>query len=251
LPLDLGELRRRRLRPVDVAVVDSGVDATHPRLEGRVKKAVHFDPHATMPEPLEGDPTANNDLFGHGTAVGSIIAELAPNANLVDVRVLRPGNQGVGMVLVAGLRHAIDLGCPVINMSVAASVKISRPLQGLVEKAYRTGQIVVASKRNMPLADYGYPAELSGTVSVDSLSTSRLLDLIYRGGKVIEYAACGEELEVAVAGGGYRKVTGTSFAAPIVAAICALFLGARPDLRPFEIKTVLKAYAAQTGLGDA
>jgi subtilisin family serine protease len=247
LPLDLVELRHWDLRAVDVAVVDSGIDATHPILEGRVAAAYHYDPHAETPEPLDGPTQENNDVFGHGTAVGSIIAELAPNARLIDVRVLRPGNQGVGDVLVAGLRHAIELGCPVINMSIAASAKLARQLQPLLETAYRSGQVVVASTRNMPLVDYGFPAELSGTISVDSMSTPRLLDLLYRGRThVIEFAACGEELEVAVAGGGYRRVTGTSFATPVVAAVCALLLGAKPDLRPFEIRTLLKAYSERT-----
>lgn len=246
LPRDLIELRHWDLGAVDVAVVDSGIDATHSLLEGRVAAACHYDPRAERPEPLDGSTEENNDVFGHGTAVGSIIAELAPNARLIDVRVLRPGNQGVGEILVAGLRHAIRLGCPVINMSIAASARLGRELQPLLETAYRNGQVVVASTRNMPLVDYGFPAELSGTISVDSMSTPRLLDLLYRSDEVIEFAACGEELEVAVAGGGYRRVTGTSFATPVVAAICALLLGAKPELRPFEIRTVLKAYSERT-----
>jgi subtilisin len=98
--------------------------------------------------------------------------------------------------------------------------------------------------RNMPLLDHGYPAEFTGSVSVDSAQTERLLDLLYHAGEIIEFAARGEEVEVAAPGGGLTTKTGTSFAGPLVAGLCALLLGRRPDLRPFEVKTLLKAYAA-------
>lgn len=244
LPPTVAELREQELEPVTVAVLDSGIDATHDLLQGRVVEAFHIDPGDEALEVQAGSIEENNDVFGHGSAVCSVVAAVAPNARIVDVRVLRPGNQGAGPVLVAGLRHAIDHGAQVINMSLAATAKFARPLHPLLEKAYRQGQAVVASKRNMPFADQGYPAEFMTSVSVDSEKTEEWLRLLYQPGEIIEFAANGEEVEVANAGGGLRRVTGTSFAAPLVSGVIALLLGVRPDLRPFEIKTILKAYAS-------
>lgn len=246
LPPTLAELRAERLAPVSVAVLDSGIDATHERLTGRVCEAYYFDPGDKTRKAKTASLEENNDVFGHGTAVSSLVAAVAPNARITDVRVLRPGNQGVGGVLVAGLRHAIELRAQVINMSIAASEKISRSLHPLLEKAYRQGQIVVASKRNLPLTDQGYPAEFMTSISVDSILTGNLLRILYRPDDVIEYAADGQDVEVANAGGGLRRVSGTSLATPLVSGICALLYGIRPDLRPFEVKTLLKAYASAT-----
>ena len=52
-----------------------------------------------------------------------------------------------------------------------------------------------------------------------------------------------DEVTVAAAGGGYTTKTGTSFATPAVCGLCALLVGAFPDLRPFELKTLLKKNA--------
>src|SRR5262249_16502647 len=97
------------LAPVDVGILDSGVDGTHPALSGRVADAWGVgvtDGKATL-TPL---PIANNDLFGHGTAVGSIIAGIAPNARLHDVRVLGRSNTGAEEALIAGFEHAVEKG---------------------------------------------------------------------------------------------------------------------------------------------
>jgi len=112
-------------------------------------------------------------------------------------------------------------------------------LISLCEIAYRQGQVVVASKRNMPLVDNGFPAELSSCIGVDSTRMEAALNLQYRAGDPIEFIAHGEEVLVAAPNGGYTTKTGTSFAAPAVSALCALMLGTWPALRPFEIKTLL------------
>lgn len=243
LPEDLWTLREDPLTPVRVAVLDSGIDATHPWLAGRVEEAWATEDDEGSCSVVQRDPSAHNDVFGHGTAVGSIIAGIAPNARLIDVRVLESGSTGSGTALVAGLEYAVRRGFPVVNMSLAATAKFAALLHRLVRQAYRQGQVVTAAKRNMPLVDNGYPAEFSDTVSVDSLDTDRLAHVLYRPGEPIEFAAQGEEVRVAAAGGGYTIRTGTSLATPVVSGVVALLLGANPTLRPFEIKTLLKMYS--------
>src|SRR4051794_32356587 len=94
LAVPLEALRERTLAPVDVVVIDSGVDATHPDLAGRVKSAYRVEVTGSQAEVTEHAPTENVDTFGHGTAVASIICRSAPNARIVDVRVIGANNTG-------------------------------------------------------------------------------------------------------------------------------------------------------------
>jgi len=235
------DLASRALEPVEVAILDTGVDATHPELAGRVAASLAVEMIDGKPEVREHAPVENADVYGHGTAVASIVARLAPNARIVDVRILGPDNSGSGAALVAGLQAAVARRCRVINMSLAAQAKFADQLHVLCETAYRQNQIVVAAKRNMPLVDNGFPAEFSSCISVDREKFASSFRVHYRGDDPIEYAAHGEDVEVAAAGGGFTTKTGTSFATPAVSAVCALLVGADPSLRPFEVKTLLKA----------
>jgi subtilisin family serine protease len=237
------ELVGRATHPIDVAVVDSGIDATHPDLASRIAGTYSINTEGDEPQIVEHAVPANQDCFGHGTAVASIIARLAPNARLVDVRVLEPGNQGSGAALVAGLRLVTARRWRLVNMSLAATGRFATVLNELCETAYRQNQVVVASKRNSPFTDLGFPAEFSSSISVDRGNFPTPYDIRYLDGSPIEYAAHGDEVVCAAAGGGYTTKTGTSFATPVMTALCALLLGAFPDLKLFELKTILKAYA--------
>ncbi|MFB3820168.1 MAG: S8 family serine peptidase [Candidatus Methylomirabilales bacterium] len=239
----LAALARRPLPPVRVAVVDSGVDATHPELRGRVARAVRVQPSGTKQRVITGAVPRNADVYGHGTAVASIICKVAPNAEILDIRVLSPDNVCSGDTLVEGFRHAIQSGARIINMSLAASAKFAAPLRELCEMAYRRNQLVVASRRNMPLTDQGFPAEIATCIGVDNTRLPSQLAVLFRQDGVIEFAAHGEDVVVAAPGGGTTTLTGTSFAAPAVSGICALLVGASPDLRPFEVKSLLRAFS--------
>jgi len=239
----LERMLERDLAPVDVCVIDSGVDTTHPDLAPRVQASWRVDLVDGKPR-LEDVPLGvNNDSFGHGTATSSIICSLAPNARVYDVRVLGEGNQGGGAALVRGLRLAVRKKWRVVNMSLAATSKFAGELTVLCDQAYTQNQVVVASKRNMPLADNGFPSEFASCISVDNINFEKPYALKYLPDSVIEYGAHGNDVTVAASGGGYTVKSGTSFAAPRISAICAIILGCYPDLRPFELKTVLKQYA--------
>jgi subtilisin family serine protease len=235
-------LRNRDLQPIEVAVLDSGMDASHGDLRGRVVAAFGVGGSGDEVEMVEADVCGNRDQFGHGTAVGSIIAAIAPNARLVDIRILDAENESSGSMLLAGFRLALTRRSPIVNLSLAATARFSGPLRELCEIAYRQRQLVVAAKRNAGYPDLGFPAELSPTVSVDRSGIDSIFHIAFRGSP-IEFAGRGDDVVCAAPGGGYTTKTGTSFATPTVAALCALLLGAYPDLTAFEIKSVLKAMA--------
>jgi len=249
LTLSLEELLARPLAPVIVAVVDSGVDATHPDLAGRVAEARRIQ----AGEISEVAPGSNNDTYGHGTGVASIIARVAPNARIVDIRVLNPGNVGAGEDLVAGLRLAVRARHPVVNMSLASPPRFAPQLASLCERAFYEDQIVVAARRNTPTSDQGFPAEFASVLGVTTAAVPEHLFLRYQPRWCIELEARGDRVMAAAAGGGYKEMSGTSFAAPAVAGLCALLLGAFPGLRPHEVRALLCAYGedAPPGLAAA
>jgi subtilisin len=243
LEVPLSDLLKRDLAPVDVAILDSGIDATHPMLAGRVVEAfgvIKADGHETIVG-LAQD--TDNDQFGHGTAVGSIIARIAPNARLFDIRVLGADNTGADEILAAGIRHSVAKGWAVLNLSLAAGYRMRGDLEAACEAAYYRGQTLVAARRNIPVGGDGLPAELPSCIGVDLGSYQAPFEFGFLVGSPIEVIAGGDGVVVAARGGGFKTVTGTSFATPAISGLCALLLGAFPDLQPYELKSILRSRA--------
>lgn len=242
LSASLPQLRSQRLHPVTVAVIDSGIDSSHEALRKKVIGAWKFTGDESEKSQLP--PHTNNDDAGHGTAVAGIITKIAPNARILDFKVLSAGFAGSGKAMLKGLADAIDSEAKIINMSLACLNKYRDELSGLLEEAYRKRKIIIASKRNIPKpGDLGFPAELSACIAVDNQSFDTPFLIRHTGEQPIEFAAHGENVLSARHGGGYYRLTGTSFATPTVSGITALLLGKFPDLELFEIKSVLKYHS--------
>lgn len=248
----LPDLRSKRLKSVTVAVIDTGIDSSHEVLRKRIYGAWEFvEDEGEIVERILPLRT-NNDDAGHGTAVASIIAKIAPNAKILDFKVLNANFSGTGKVMMAGLRAAIDSDAKIINMSLACLAKYKNELSALLEEAYQKHKIVIASKRNSVLQnDQGFPAELSSCVSVENHSYDNNPFFIeHIDEQPIEFAAHGENILVAQNGGGYYRLTGTSFATPTVTGNVALLLGKYPELELYEIKSILKFHSLQNTFAD-
>jgi subtilisin len=236
-------LLERDLAPVDVAVVDGGVDATHPELIRRVDSAVRIEPHGEIYGAVQSKCPADQDVGGHGTSVAGILARIAPNARIHDIRIFDSHKNSSGLTNIAGFQHAVERGCSIINLSVVCSANHSAALRQLCEHAYRRNLVVVAARRNVPKPDFGYPAEFSSCISVGNGIFSSVYDYSYTGKPPIEFIAFGSGIEAPTVNHGYTRVDGTSFAAPVISGLCALIRGAFPGLTPFEVKAALKAFA--------
>jgi subtilisin family serine protease len=224
---------------VRVGIIDSGVDADHPDVAG-VGEAV------VVRAGEDGRPVADADnepdVSGHGTACAAIIRSLAPQCELVSVRVLGPDFTGSGRDLVAGLLWALQNRCQVVNLSLATTRKeFASPLQELVDDAYFNNAIVVASAHNMPVLSW--PWRFAAVVSVASHDRPDGYEFHYNPEPPVEFYARGADLDVAWPGGGHIRVTGNSFATPHISAFCALILAKHPGLTPFQVKSTLYATA--------
>jgi subtilisin len=228
---------------VQVCILDSGIERGHP-LVGEVDRAVAIevdeDDETIVHEDEEGD------LCGHGTACAGIVRSIAPRCSLVSVRVLGAGYTGSGPVLLAGLRWAIEQGFDVINMSLSTTKQqFAGLLHELADSAYFKRTVLVASAHNLPVESY--PWRFSSVISVGSHEGGDPLAYYYNPEPPVEFFARGVGIDVAWLDGGELRVTGNSFATPHISGICALVLGAHPELTPFQLKNVLYLTATNVG----
>ena len=248
-----GLARRMRLRGISrewawggatgagirVGIIDTGLEVDHPRLAGRVVQSVAVE--------LDGDeaqvvPDDGKDLYGHATACGGIIVGMAPDVELISIRVLGADLRGKGAAFAAALEWAIDQGIDVLNLSLSSKSETLFPIfHDLVDRAYFRREILVSAANNVPAASY--PSLFSSVFSVAAHGEPDPLRLYYNPEPPVEFGAWGVDVPMAWKDGGSTVATGNSFAAPHVAAMVALILSKHPGLAPFEVKAVLAAIA--------
>jgi serine protease AprX len=264
---------------VTVAVLDSGIapvaDLTQP--SSRIIAAVDFV-----------DSTAGvGDPGGHGTHVAGIIAGngtdsaggyegIAPEANLIDVRVLNEGGTASMSTVIGGIQwvvnHKSAYNIRVLNISLGTPASVNyrlSPLASAVEMAWFGGIVVVTSAGNSgPLpTTVSSPADDPFVISVGCLDDNQTLDplddlipnfsahgptryghvkpdLVAPGRKVISLRSPGSYLDELLperrVGESYFRLTGTSMSAPVVSGIVALMLERNPGLKPNQVKNILR-----------
>jgi subtilisin family serine protease len=224
---------------VRICLLDSGVDASHPRVGG-LDQAMEV---ATGPEGgidvVQAEP---NDKVGHGTACASVIRSVAPAALLSSVRVLTNGKYGAGKALLAGLRWAIENDFDIVNLSLStAKTQFIDELRELSDQAYFRRCVLVTAAHNLPVRSYPWP--FASVISVASHNGPDPMTYYYNPSPPVDFYARGMRVPVAWPGGRETRSTGNSFAAPHIAGICALILSKHPMLTPFQLKSVLYSAA--------
>ena len=226
---------------VDVAIVDSGVEADHPDVGGLASSvALSYD--AAAPDQVRVEEGPHEDLFGHGTAIAGIVRSLAPGCRLHSVRVLGDRLTGRGPVFAAGLRWAVERGMHVVNLSLSTGKDEYHGLfHDLADEAYFRGTSLVCAVNNAPVASF--PSQYAAVLSVAAHQGADPERFDYNPDPPVEFGAPGIDVEVAWRGGTRLVATGNSFAAPHITGLVARLLGNHPGLTPFQVKTVLHALA--------
>ena len=147
---------------VRVAVVDSGVEADHPALEGCVDADAGLAISVGPDDELIEAPGPHDDAFGHGTACAGVIHSFAPEARITSVKVLGAGLVGKAAAFLRGLGWAVEHGFDVINLSLGTNRREwALPFYEVCDKAYFAGSVVVTAANNMPRPSF---PSLYGTV---------------------------------------------------------------------------------------
>jgi subtilisin len=221
-----------------VAIVDSGVEAGHPAIGGRLVESVRVE--------LAGDGARvvgdeGTDVVGHGTAAAGIIHSIAPGADLVSIRVLGADNRGKGEAFLAALEWAIGQGVSVVNLSLSSkSEALYADFHALADRAYFANVLLVSAANNVP--GPSYPSLFAAVVSVAAHDIRDPSVWFYNPEPPVEFGAYGIDVNVAWRGG-RSVVTGNSFAAPHIAGIATLIRAKHPGISPFETKAILAATA--------
>ncbi len=148
-------------RGIRIAIVDSGVHASHPHL-GHVAGGVGIDPYGVLHEDYI-------DRLGHGTAVTAAIREKAPDADLFAVKVFDRSLATSVTSLVAAIDWAVGSGMHLVNLSLGTPrTAHEAPLQHAVARASAQGVLVVSARRDDRNPDARwFPGSLAGVVAVD------------------------------------------------------------------------------------
>ncbi|HEX2908804.1 MAG TPA: S8 family serine peptidase, partial [Phototrophicaceae bacterium] len=207
---------------VTIAVIDSGVCADHPDLSGRILPGYDF---------VSNDDTPQDD-FGHGCSVTGIIAAntgntegiagIAPNAQILPLRVLDERGLGTYSNVAAAIVYATDHGAQIINLSLGGS-NSSTVLQNAVNYAVSKGVLVIAAAGNTGGAVL-YPAAYDAVIAVTAVDSDLQRSSFSSFGPQVDLLAPGRDILTTTRDGSYRLMTGTSFAAPEAAGIAALQL---------------------------
>lgn len=227
-------------RGVTVAIVDSGVDASHAAIAGRVSRRLRVVLDGEIATVMDdADPA---DPVGHGTACAGIVAGIAPAAELVSIRVLGPDNRGKGRAVAAAVDWAIAHGIPVVNMSLSSrSEALFATFHDLADRAYFANTLLVCAANNVP--GPSYPSLFAAVLSVAAHDVPDPDVWFYNPSPPVEFGAYGLDVDVAWRDGGRIRATGNSFAAPHLAGQAARLRSRYPDATPFEIKALLAATA--------
>ena len=234
-------IQRGRGKGVRIAILDSGVEAGHPALGGLVLA----DDLAIVEDGMRlKEARGDGDHFGHGTAIAGILRSVAPEAEIASFRVLGESLAARTAIIVAGARLAIVRGYHILNCSFGCAIpEHVLHYKRWVDEAYLGGVHIVAACNNRDFARAEWPGSFSSVLTVNMARTARDGDVFYKAGTLVEFAACGIDVEVPWREGTMKKVSGSSFAAPRVAGMLACLLSEYPGLRPSQAKALFHRLA--------
>ncbi len=236
-------LQRGKGAAIKIAVLDSGIETSHPLLRGLTLA----DDVAIVDQGLQIAAVAGDgrDLYGHGTAIAGIIRALAPDALIGSFRVLGEHLRSRTLIIREGVRQALERGYHILNCSFGCGREDQVLLyKDWIDEAYVLGRHIVASCNNEDFMKREWPGHFPSVVTVSAAACAQPEMFFCRLGQLVEFAARGQDVEVPWREGARKKVTGSSFATPHVSALLARLLSCCPSLTPLQAKSLLHTLAA-------
>ena len=231
---------------VPIAMIDSGVDPTHPDLASKLIPGWSF---------LTGT-TDTHDVLGHGTETAGTAAAIGNNAvgvagvawqnPIMPLVVLNSSDWATYSDIANAIMYAADHGVRIVNISIGGTSS-SSTMQTAVDYAWNKGTVVFAAAGNYSSSTPIYPAGCTNVVAVGATDSNDTLASFSNYGSYIDLTAPGVNIVTTMAGGGYGGVSGTSFSSPIAAGIAALVLSRNPSLSAQQLVTLLEQNSDDLG----
>ncbi|MFC1770709.1 S8 family serine peptidase [Candidatus Margulisiibacteriota bacterium] len=249
---------------VKVAVIDTGIDYTHPDIKDSLYQntdetinSLDDDDNGFIDD-VQGynfngyingqDNTDTMDYYGHGTHIAGIISAKENNslgiaglnsaARILNIKFLDNNGRGTQLDGAAAIKYAVDMGAKVINCSWGY-YKYSSVLKTAIDYAISRGVIVVAAAGNLGSNVVEYPAGFSGVLAVSSLDLNLSPSSFTSFGTHIDFAEYGRSIYSLIPNKDYSKKSGTSQSAAILTGIVSRVIANKPALTPEEVKAIL------------
>ncbi|MFN0166669.1 MAG: S8 family serine peptidase [Bryobacteraceae bacterium] len=231
---------------IPIAIVDSGVDGTHPDLAGKLIGGWNF----------LGGNTVTADVLGHGTAVAGAAAASTDNGvgvsgvawrtPLMPLVVLNASDYATYSDVAKAIIYAADHGVRLINASICGTAA-SSTMQSALDYAWNKGALVFAAAGNQATSALTYPAACARVIAVSSTDSADARSTFSNFGSWITLSAPGSYIVTTNRGGGYGPWSGTSFSAPIAAGVAALVLSVRPAIDRGTLQNILQQTSDDLG----
>jgi hypothetical protein len=254
-----------------VAVLDTGIDLTHPDLAPNIFKNTRETPGNGLDDDGNGriddyngwnsyDQTGNvQDDNGHGTQVAGVIGAMANNAlgiaglafntRIMPVKVMNSQGQATTSSIVDGINYAVRNRASVINLSLASLID-DAPLKAAVQFAISFNVTVVAAMGNDGARIKEYPAAWSNETGLIAVGPTDSRDARPNWGTYGEWmtlSAPGDSIMTTSVGGGYKLASGSSISAAYVAAAASMIKAVKPVYTPAMIADLLIRTAVDKG----
>ncbi len=209
--------------PVEIAVIDSGIEITHPAFSG-----ASIDGHSFI------DDNYDIDKYGHGTSIAGIILDIMKDlpVHITVLKILDDSGNGSALVAANAIRYAVEHGVEIINLSFVVPGRCSKDLDKAVMDAVNKDVIPVISAGNYQ-ADLDRktycPAHLTEPLVVSGYSDSGNFYAASNYGSTVDICAPGTNICAPFVGGTYTNRNGTSFSVPHICAILGMFKLMMPD----------------------
>lgn len=207
-----------------IAIVDTGVDLSHPDLKNKLVPGYNFIENDDKPADDEGHGTHCAGIAAASTNNKKGIAGVCPNCSIMPLRGLGADGKGTTTTVANAVIYAADHGADVISMSFGGT-SYSTTLKNAVKYAARKGAVLVAAAGNDGVSDPFYPAYLDQCIAVGAVTRSNDERATFSNfGDWVDAAAPGTQILSTASGGGYAYKQGTSMAAPFVAGLAGLMV---------------------------
>jgi subtilisin family serine protease len=273
---------------VTVAIIDTGVDASHPALKSILAPGFNFVANVTDPSELvdltpemaaaltqsttsilDGQNLVQLNAstvailsqsttsildgppsaFGHGTMTAGIVHLVAPGASIMPLKAFSGDGSSDLFNIIRAIYYAVDNGANIISMSFEIS-QSSPALQNAIQYALARNVVVVAASGNDGQQVMVFPAAYNSVIGVGSTNNSDVKSTFTNfGTNAIFIAAPGEGVITTYPGGNYAAGWGTSFSTPVVAGEAALILQARPTYKPGDVANAISRAIAVQQMG--